>query len=201
MTDCKSDYAGLAQYNNGIAFKPWNRPHTYNRANPPVLSTLKNNVYGRMNTSGYHTLKDGYVSYPTNCTNVIIPSLSPPTPGPTTGPTPTHLIPGTAGGACRTAVPQCYPGLGLKCQNNTCVRPFITGVPTPPIHLCVKKNDKCGINNTTCCDPLMECRDAGQRLPGGGGLLGVKRCLPRQPIHFYTPSPTHLIPGTAGGAM
>jgi hypothetical protein len=75
MTDCKSDYAGLAQYNNGIAFKPWNRPHTYNRANPPVLSTLKNNVYGRMNTSGYHTLKDGYVSYPTNCTNVTIPSL------------------------------------------------------------------------------------------------------------------------------
>ena len=75
MTDCKSDYAGLAQYNNGIAFKPWNTPHTYNRANPPVLSTLKNNVYGRMNTSGYHTLKNGYISYRTNCTNVTIPPL------------------------------------------------------------------------------------------------------------------------------
>ena len=75
MTDCKSDYAGLAQYNNGIAFKPWNKHQTNNRANPPVLSTLKNNVYGKQSTSGYHTLKNGYISFPTNCTNITIPSL------------------------------------------------------------------------------------------------------------------------------
>jgi len=75
MANYKSDYAGLAQYNNGIAFKSFNKNRTYNRRNPPILSTLRNNVYGRLNTSSYHTLANGYISFPTNCTNVTIPSL------------------------------------------------------------------------------------------------------------------------------
>ena len=40
MTDCKSSYGNLAQYNNGIAFKPWN-----SRAKSSIISSLKNNVF------------------------------------------------------------------------------------------------------------------------------------------------------------
>jgi len=72
MTDCNADYANLAQYNNGIAFKPWNEP------NKNVVSKIKTNSFGRQSTSGYHTLKNGYINFPTNCTNVITPSHFPP---------------------------------------------------------------------------------------------------------------------------
>jgi len=71
MTDCNTDYANLAQYNNGIAFKPWNNRKTQYKNNPPVISSIKNNVFGRQSNSGYHTLKNGYISYPTNCTNAV----------------------------------------------------------------------------------------------------------------------------------
>ena len=64
MTDCNADYANLAQYNNGIAFKPWNEP------NKNIVSKIKTNSFGRQSTSGYHTLKNGYINFPTNCTNV-----------------------------------------------------------------------------------------------------------------------------------
>ena len=62
-----TDYANLAQYNNGIAFKPLN-----NRKN--VISSIKNNIIGRQSTSGYYTLNNAYISFPTNCTNVMIPT-------------------------------------------------------------------------------------------------------------------------------
>ena len=67
MTNYNADYANLAQYNNGIAFKPW---HESNKNNQHIVSKIKTNIFGKQSTSGYHTMENGYIRFPTNCTNI-----------------------------------------------------------------------------------------------------------------------------------
>lgn len=68
MTNCKSNYAGLAGYNNGIAFKKWNT-----KSSKSIVSSIKDNLLNQRSDNNYYTLKNGYPSFPTNCTNITIP--------------------------------------------------------------------------------------------------------------------------------
>ena len=68
MTNCKSKYAGLAAYNNGISFKKWNK-----NSNKSIVNSIKDNLLNPRSDNNYYTLKNGYPSFPANCTNITIP--------------------------------------------------------------------------------------------------------------------------------
>ncbi len=79
MTDCKSNYSNYKQYNNGDISKQWNyKPQPIV---PPVISSIKTNVFGPFAKTGYQTLKGGYPHYQSSqgkcctCNNVTRPTI------------------------------------------------------------------------------------------------------------------------------
>ena len=73
MTDYNSNYANYKQYNNGDISKQWN--YQSQPIYPPVISSIKTDVFGTSAKTGYQTLTSGYAYYPGTCNNVSRPTI------------------------------------------------------------------------------------------------------------------------------
>jgi len=74
MTDCNSNYSNYKQYNNGDISKRWD--YHPQAIVPPVISSIKTNVFKPSTKTGYQTLKGGYPHYlGGTCNNVTRPTI------------------------------------------------------------------------------------------------------------------------------